>query len=308
MRHSLRAIRMRRWLLIGAGRAARQASQHQENGVADNKIDRDSVAEAAPGDGAQRPRSAAGAAQVTEVSPAAPMSNTSTAAPDAAPAGEPAPAPEAGASELETLAPETPRNGAASADGAPEPALSPQPTAPEDDLTPAAASDNGAAEAVSENALYARIAKLESDIERLSDRTLRAQADAQNIKRRAEQEMEKARKYALERFAGELLPVVDNLERALEAASGDDEAIKPIAEGVELTLKSFQDVLRKFQVEPVDPVGEPFDPQRHQAMSLIDNPDAEPNTVLAVMQKGYTLNERLLRPAMVVVSKAPAKG
>lgn len=169
-------------------------------------------------------------------------------------------------------------------------------------------SQPGTAEAAPENTLDARIAKLQSDIERLNDRTLRAQADAQNIKRRAEQEMEKARKYALERFAGELLPVVDNLERALEAASGDDEAIKPIAEGVELTLKSFQDVLRKFQVEPVDPVGEPFDPQRHQAMSLIDNPDAEPNTVLAVMQKGYTLNERLLRPAMVVVSKAPAKG
>lgn len=290
--------------------------------MADDKIDRDSVAEAAPGDGAQRPPSAAGAAQLTEVSPAAPMSNTSTsntstAAPDAAPAGEPPPAPEAPASELETLAPETRRNGAApaaSADGAPEPARSPQPTASEDDLTPAAALENdampqhGAAEAAPENTLDARIAKLQSDIERLNDRTLRAQADAQNARRRAEQEMEKARKYALERFAGELLPVVDNLERALEAASGDDEAIKPIAEGVELTLKSFQDVLRKFQVEPVDPVGEPFDPQRHQAMSLIDNPDAEPNTVLAVMQKGYTLNERLLRPAMVVVSKAPAKG
>ena len=276
--------------------------------MADDKIDRDSAAEAAPGDGAQRPRSAASAAQVTEVPSAAPMSNTSTAAPHAAPAGEPPPAPEAGASELETLAPETQPNGAASADGAPEPALSPESAAPEDGLTPAATPENGAAEAVSANALDVRIAKLQSDIERLNDRTLRAQADAQNVKRRAEQEMEKARKYALERFAGELLPVVDNLERALEAASGDDEAIKPIAEGVELTLKSFQDVLKKFQVEPVDPVGEPFDPQRHQAMSLIDNPDAEPNTVLAVMQKGYTLNERLLRPAMVVVSKAPAKG
>ena len=303
MRHSLRAIRMKRGLLIGAGRAARHASQHQENAVADDKIDRDSVAEAAPGDAAQRPRSAAGAAPVTEASPAAP---------DVAPAGEPPPAPEAGASEPETLAPETRRNGAAppaaSADGAPQPALSPQPTAAEDDPIPAAALDNGAAEAVTENALDARIAKLESDIERLNDLTLRAQADAQNARRRAEQEMEKARKYALERFAGELLPVVDNLERALEAASGDDEAIKPIAEGVELTLKSFQDVLRKFQVEPVDPVGEPFDPQRHQAMSLIDNPDAQPNTVLTVMQKGYTLNERLLRPAMVVVSKAPARG
>ena len=276
--------------------------------MADDKIDRDSAAAAAPGDGAQRPPSAAGAAPVTEVPSAAPMSNTATAAPDAAPAGEPAPAPEAGPSELDTVAPETRRNGAASADGAPEPALSPESAVPEAGLTPAATLDNGAAEAAPENALDVRIAKLQSDIERLNDRTLRAQADAQNVKRRAEQEMEKARKYALERFAGELLPVVDNLERALEAASGDDEAIKPIAEGVELTLKSFQDVLRKFQVEPVDPVGEPFDPQRHQAMSLIDNPDAEPNTVLAVMQKGYTLNERLLRPAMVVVSKAPAKG
>ena len=276
--------------------------------MADDKTDQDSAAEAASGDGAQRPPSAAGAAPVTEASPAASMSNTSTAAPDAAPVGEPPPAPAAGASELETVAPETRRNGAAPADVAPEPALSPESAAPEDGLTSAAALDNGAAEAAPANALDARIAKLQSDIERLNDRTLRAQADAQNIKRRAEQEMEKARKYALERFAGELLPVVDNLERALEAASGDDEAIKPIAEGVELTLKSFQDVLRKFQVEPVDPVGEPFDPQRHQAMSLIDNPDAEPNTVLAVMQKGYTLNERLLRPAMVVVSKAPAKG
>ena len=299
--------------------------------MADDKIDRGGVAEAAPGDGAQRPLSAAGAAQV---SPAVPMSNISTAAPDASPAGEPAPAPEARAAELEAAAPEMRRNGAASADGAPEPGLSPEPAAPEpaapepaapepaapepaapeDGLTPATPPENDAApqpgdtEAAPENAPDAQIAKLQSDIERLSDRALRAQADAQNARRRAEQEMEKARKYALERFAGELLPVVDNLERALASASVDDEAIEPIAEGVELTLKSFQDVLRKFQVEPVDPVGEPFDPQRHQAMSLIDNPDAEPNTVLAVMQKGYTLNERLLRPAMVVVSKAPAKG
>ena len=133
---------------------------------------------------------------------------------------------------------------------------------------------------------------------------LRAQADAQNVKRRAEQDVEKARKFALERFAGELLPVVDNLERALEAASGDDEAVKPIHEGVELTLKNFLDVLGKFNVEVVDPNGEPFDPNLHQAMSMVENPDVEPNSVIAVMQKGYTLNGRLLRPAMVMVSKA----
>ena len=84
--------------------------------------------------------------------------------------------------------------------------------------------------------------------------------------------------------------VVDDLERALEAASGDDEVVKPIAEGVELTLKSFLDVLGKFNVEVVDPQGEPFDPNLHQAMSMVENKDVEPNTVIAVMQKGYTLN------------------
>ncbi|HBO11335.1 MAG TPA: nucleotide exchange factor GrpE, partial [Halieaceae bacterium] len=107
--------------------------------------------------------------------------------------------------------------------------------------------------------------------------------------RRAEQDVERARKYALERFCSELLPVVDNLERALESASGDDEQLRPIAEGVELTLKSFLNALGKFNIEPVDPAGEPFDPQFHQAMSSVENPDVEPNTVVAVMQKGYTL-------------------
>ena len=120
--------------------------------------------------------------------------------------------------------------------------------------------------------------------------------------RRAEQDVEKARKFALERFCSELLPVVDNLERALEASSGDDEVVKPIAEGVELTLKSFLDALKKFNIEAIDPAGEPFDPQLHQAMSMIENADVEPNTVITVMQKGYTLNGRLVRPAMVMVS------
>ena len=115
--------------------------------------------------------------------------------------------------------------------------------------------------------------------------------------------MEKARKFALERFAGELLPVVDNLERALEAAAGDEEILKPISEGVQLTLKSFLDVLGKHHIEMVDPQGEPFDPNLPQAMSMVENNEVEPNTVIAVMQKGYTLNGRLIRPAMVMVSK-----
>lgn len=149
------------------------------------------------------------------------------------------------------------------------------------------------------------IEKLESDLQAARDAELRAQADAVNVQRRAQTEVEKARKFALERFLGELLPVVDNLERAL-AAGGDSDAAKPIIEGVELTLKSFTDALGKNGVEAIDPTGEPFDPQTAQAITMVENPDVEPNTVTAVMQKGYTLNGRLLRPAMVIVSKAPA--
>ncbi|WOJ96566.1 nucleotide exchange factor GrpE [Congregibacter brevis] len=152
----------------------------------------------------------------------------------------------------------------------------------------------------------AQIEQLEEELGQARDQALRAQAEAQNAQRRADQDIEKARKFALERFCSELLPVVDNLERALEAIDGDDPALSSIAEGVDLTLKSFVGALGKFQIEQLDPAGEPFDPQLHQAMSMIENPDAEPNTVLAVMQKGYTLNSRLVRPAMVMVSKAPA--
>jgi molecular chaperone GrpE len=153
------------------------------------------------------------------------------------------------------------------------------------------------------------VTQLQEELITSRDAALRAQADAQNVMRRAEHDVEKARKFALERFCNELLPVVDNLERALEATVGgivgNNDVVRPIAEGVELTLKSFLDALKKFNIEAVDPQGEPFDPQFHQAMSLVENPDVEPNTVIAVMQKGYTLNGRLVRPAMVMVSKSP---
>ena len=146
---------------------------------------------------------------------------------------------------------------------------------------------------------------LQEEVAIAKDAALRAQADAINAQRRAEMEVEKARKFTLERFAQDLLPVVDNLERALEASSGSDgEGMSAVVEGVELTLKSLVDVLSKNGITPVDPQGEPFDPQVAQAMSMIENPDVEPNTVMAVMQKGYLLNDRLLRPAMVMVSKA----
>ena len=148
---------------------------------------------------------------------------------------------------------------------------------------------------------------LQEEVAMAKDAALRAQADAINAQRRAELDVEKARKFALERFANDLLPVVDNLERALEASAGSDaEGLAAVVEGVELTLKSLVDVLAKNGVTPVDPHGEPFDPQVAQAMSMIENPDVEPNTVIAVMQKGYLLKDRLLRPAMVMVSKAPS--
>jgi len=157
--------------------------------------------------------------------------------------------------------------------------------------------DSDEAEPASEiDELAARLAEAE-------DKVLRAHAEAQNARRRAELEVEKARKFALEGFCRELLPVVDNLERALEAVDPGNESLKALTEGVELTRKSLLDAMARFQVAVVDPVGEPFDPQVHQAMSIIEKPDAEPNTVIAVMQKGYTLNGRLVRPAMVVVSK-----
>jgi len=147
---------------------------------------------------------------------------------------------------------------------------------------------------------------LEAELAAAQEAALRAQADAVNMQRRAEQEIEKARKFALERICGDLLSVVDNLERALESA-GDSEGSASLLEGVELTRKGFMDVLVKYGVQVVDPMGEPFDPETAQAMSLVEQPDAEPNSVIAVMQKGYTLNGRLLRPAMVMVSKAPSQ-
>ena len=135
---------------------------------------------------------------------------------------------------------------------------------------------------------------------------LRVQAEMQNLRRRTEQDIEKAHKYGQEKFSTELLTVMDNLERALAAASDhEDETVKAIYEGVDLTLKSFTDCFNRFHIGSVDPMGEPFDPQLQQAVTILENPDVEPNTVIEVMQKGYTLHGRVIRPAMVVVSKEP---
>lgn len=151
-----------------------------------------------------------------------------------------------------------------------------------------------------------KLAQAETLIMHQKDEVLRVQAEMQNLRRRTEQDVEKAHKYGQERFSIELLAVMDNLERALQVTMDrEDEAVKALLQGVELTLKSFVDCFRKFGIEQIDPLGEPFDPQLHQAMAMQDNPDVEPNTVTAVMQKGYTLHGRVIRPAMVMVSKAP---
>jgi molecular chaperone GrpE len=147
-----------------------------------------------------------------------------------------------------------------------------------------------------------QIDELQQKLSTLGEQLLREQAEMQNVRRRAQRDIESAHKYALEKFASELLSVVDNLERAIEAIDAEDEAQKAVAEGLELTLKTFIEVLGKYNVEAVDPEGQPFDADLHQAVSTVPNNDVEPNTVINVFQKGYTLNGRLVRPAMVVVS------
>ncbi len=145
--------------------------------------------------------------------------------------------------------------------------------------------------------------ELQEQVSKANDQVLRIQAEMQNVRRRAERDVENAHKYALDKFTADLLPVVDNLERALSTIDAADEAQKAVNTGLELTLKTFVDVHARFNIEAVDPAGQPFDADLHQAVSMVPNPDLEPNTVMDVFQKGYTLNGRLVRPAMVVVSK-----
>ncbi|MEO9656163.1 nucleotide exchange factor GrpE [Marinomonas sp.] len=147
------------------------------------------------------------------------------------------------------------------------------------------------------------LAKAIEEAAQYKEAALRAQADAQNVRRRAELDVEKAHKFGLEKFAKSVVNVADNLERALSSAPSTGES-DPVREGVELTLKDLIETLARFEVKVVDPHGEPFNPDLHQAMTMVPNPEMEPNTVMDVIQKGYTLHGRLLRPAMVVVSSA----
>lgn len=167
-----------------------------------------------------------------------------------------------------------------------------------------AAEQEGAAEGEKDLQLLLEDARNKADEH--WNQLLRLQAELENSRRRAQRDVENAHKFGLEKFAVALLPVIDSLEMGLAAAEGEDATVAKLREGTELTLKMFDDVLEKFGVVKIAPQGEPFNPELHQAMTMQESAEHEPNTVMMVMQKGYTLNDRLIRPAMVVVSKAPA--
>ncbi len=154
------------------------------------------------------------------------------------------------------------------------------------------------------NELELSLSSAQTTVADQKDSVIRAKAEVDNIRRRSAQDVEKARKFALEKFAAEMLVSVDNLERALQNIDKENESNKGIIEGVELTLQGLIASLEKFGVKAVDPQDQPFNPELHQAMSMQEVEGVAPNTVIAVMQKGYELNGRLIRPAMVMVSKA----
>lgn len=168
--------------------------------------------------------------------------------------------------------------------------------------------ENDAAEESGEEsveALKEQLKQVEAKAAEQIDMALRAKAEADNIRRRAERDVQNAHKFALEGFVESLLPVLDSLEQGLAQPAESDEA-KALKEGMELTLKMFIDTLAKKNVEQLNPEGESFNPEMHEAMSMQENPELEPNTVIAVFQKGYSLNGRLVRPARVVVNKGKA--
>lgn len=138
----------------------------------------------------------------------------------------------------------------------------------------------------------------------LAEADLRSQAEVQNIRRRAERDVANAHKFALDRFTTDLLAVADSLERGLSTLSADDARVQPAREGLELTLRALLDAFTRHGIEQINPTGESFNPEQHEAMTMIPAPGVAPNTVVEVLEKGYLLNGRLIRPARVVVSRS----
>ena len=154
----------------------------------------------------------------------------------------------------------------------------------------------------SEDELLQQLKEAEKKAEENWELLLRTKAEMENLRKRTEKDLERAHKYGMEKFVSEMLPVKDSMELGLAAQDATAESLK---EGMELTMSMFNSALEKLGVQEINPLNEAFDPELHQAMTMQDSDQVDPNTVLTVMQKGYMLNERLVRPAMVVVSKKP---
>lgn len=177
----------------------------------------------------------------------------------------------------------------------------------------ATAADGGAntrTETPAENdtgSLQAQLDAAKAELTDARDKFLRARADMENARRRAEIDVSNAHKYAIERFASEIVTVRDSLElaRSVDINQEQQSAVQKMHEGLDLTLKLMDDVFRKFGITLIDPKGEKFDPSRHHAISMVESSEVPANHVVSVMQKGYLLQERVLRPAMVVVARAP---
>ena len=182
------------------------------------------------------------------------------------------------------------------------------PAAPEDP-NPAAATAPEAPVTVDMENLKAELAAAQTQAAGNLDKFMRAKAETENVRRRAETDVASAHKFAIERFALEMLAVKDSLERARTVdLKTSDAALEKMFEGIDLTLKLMDSIFQKFALTQVSPaIGEKFDPEKHQAMSAQDSAEVPPNHVLMVLQKGYLLNNRLLRPALVIVAKLPAE-
>jgi molecular chaperone GrpE len=167
------------------------------------------------------------------------------------------------------------------------------------DTTDAPAGDSGD--------LQALLTDARSKADEHWEQCLRLQAELENLRKRAERDLAQAHKFALEKFAAELLPVRDSLEMGVAAATEDSASVAHLREGSELTLKLLTSALEKFNIKEINPLNEKFNPEYHEAMSLQERADVPPNTVVTVVQKGYLLNDRLIRPAMVIVSRAAAQ-
>ncbi len=167
--------------------------------------------------------------------------------------------------------------------------------------------DEGVESEISIEELQKKLAAAEKKAQENWDKAIRVRAEMENLKKRTQKDLESAHKFALENFAKELLSVIDSLELGIQAITGDSPEVVKFKEGSDLTIKQFESVFAKFNIEAINPIGQPFNPELHQAMAMQPSSEVAPNTVLNVFQKGYMLNGRLLRPAMVVVSKADDK-